>query len=143
MMENTNVWPWCRVRNKNNLPNKIKVHHVKRHKDKNSRTAELSLSARLNIAADKLISENSKAPLMINTKNTPIEVYIYDKYIPNNYVSSIRNYCRVKEARKFMTTKYDWSSKVISNIEWKLLNIFIKNKSYSTKKLFKSSSIIR
>ena len=57
--------------------------------------------------------------------------------ISNNYVSAIRNHCGEKEARNFMMIKYDWSSKVISNIEWKLLDNFIKRNSYSTKKTIK------
>ena len=76
MMKNTNLRPWCSVRNKKYLPTKLKVHHIKGYQDKNSRTKDLSLSARLNISADKLIGENAKAPLMINIKNTPIAVYI-------------------------------------------------------------------
>ena len=117
------------------LPNKLKVHHVKGHQDKNSRTKELTLSARLNIAADKLIGQNAKAPLMTNIKNTPIAVYVNNKYIPNNYVSAIRNHCGETEARNFMMTKYAWSSAVISNIEWQLLDNFIKRKSYSKSQL--------
>ena len=119
------------------LPTKLNVHHVKGHQDKNSRTKELSISARLNIAADKLIGKNAKAPLMINIKNTPMAVYVNNKYIPNNYVSAIRNHCGETEARNFMMTKYAWSPAVISNIEWQLLNNFIKKKSYSTKKTMK------
>ena len=115
------------------LPNKLNVHHVKGHQDKNSRTKELTLSA----AADKLIGKNAKAQLMTNIKNTPIAVYSNNKYIPNNYVSAIRHHCRETEARSFMMTKYAWSATVISNIEWQLLDNFIKKKSYSTKKTIK------
>ena len=86
---------------------KIKVHHVKEHQDKHSRTEDLSICARLNIAVDKLIGKNSKAPLTINIKNTPIVVYVNETYIPNNYVLAIRNHCGEKEARNFMMTKYD------------------------------------
>ena len=101
----------------------------------------MSICARLNIAVDKLIGKNPKAPLTINIKNTPIVVYVNDTYISNNYLLAIRNYFGEKEATNFMI-KYDWSPKVISNIEWKLLDSYIKNKSYSTKKMIKKSSII-
>ena len=119
------------------LPSKLKAHHVKAHQDNNSRTKELTLSARLNIAADKLIGQNAKAPLMTNIKNTPIAVYVNNKYIPNNYVSAIRKHCGETEARNFMMIKYAWSSAVISNIEWKLLDNFINRKSYSIRKTIK------
>ena len=74
---------------------------------------------------------------MTNIKNTPIAVYVNNKYIPNNYVSAIRNHCGEIESRNFMMTKYSLSPAVISNIEWQLLDNFIKKKSYSTKKTIK------
>ena len=104
------------------MQNKMKVYLVKWHQYNNSRTADLLISARLNITVDKLIGKNVKKSLMTNIKNSPIAVYVNEKYIPKNYVLAIRNYCWETEANKFMMTKYDWSPKVISNIEWKLLD---------------------
>ena len=91
----------------------MKVHHEKGHQDKKSRNADFSLNAKLNIAADKLIGQNSTVPLTININNTSIAVYVKEKYIPNNCVSAIRNYCGEKEARNFMMIKYDRSPKVL------------------------------
>ena len=42
------------------LPNKLNVQYVKGHQDQNSRTKDFPLSARLNIAADKLIEKTPK-----------------------------------------------------------------------------------
>ena len=119
------------------MPNKMTVYHVKWHQHNNSHIVDLSISAKLNIVTDKLIGKKFIAPLMANIKNTPTAVYVNDKYIPNNYVSAIRNYCAETEARNFTKTKYDWSPKVILNIQWKLLDSYIRNKSYSTKKTIK------
>ena len=109
--------------------------HVRGHQDKRARKEKLTIVEKLNIKADRLIGEKPSIPKKMNIHNSLFEVYVNNKFIPNNFVKEIRQHCGKKEATVYMINKYGWSSKIINSIEWNLQAAFIRRQSYSKRKI--------
>ena len=98
------------------FPKEIIAFHVKSHQDLRKKQEHLTLPERLNIKADKLIENKARAPLNKHILQTSLAIYVNGKYIPNNYVNSIRAACGEKDAKDFLMRKYHWNNSTIENI---------------------------
>ena len=116
------------------FPPNIIAFHVKGHQDKRKKWEHLTIPERLNIQADKLIGDKAKAPLNQHILQTSITIHVHGKYIPDNYVHSIRTVCVEKDAKDFLMNKFQWTTSTIADIEWELQANYIKKQTYSRKK---------
>ena len=116
------------------LPKEIIAFHVKSHQDMRKKEEHLTLPERLNIKVDRLIGNKARAPLNKHILQTALAIYINGKYIPNNYINSIRAACGEKDAKAFLMRKYQWNTSTIEDIEWELQAKYIKKQTYSRKK---------
>ena len=66
------------------------INHVKSHKEKWERKEQFNLRETLNSRVDSIISEKAKTPINTHILNTPIAIYVDNKYYPNNYSSAIK-----------------------------------------------------
>ena len=78
--------------------------HVRGHQDKRARKEKLTIVEKLNIKADRSIGEKPSIPKKMNTHNSLFEVYVNNKFIPNNFVKEIRQHCGKKRQQ------YIWST---------------------------------
>ena len=108
--------------------------NVKGRQDKRKKWEELTIPERLIIQADKLIGDKAKAPLNQHIIQTSIAIYVHGKYIPNNYVNSIRTACGEKGAKDFLINRFQWAASTIANIEWDIQAKYIKKQTYTRKK---------
>ena len=116
------------------FPKEIIAFHVKSHQDLRKKQEHLTLPERLNIKVDKLIGNKARAPLNTHILQTALAIYVNGKYIPNNYINSIRAACGEKDAKAFLMRKYQWTTATIEDIEWELHAKYIKKQTYSRKK---------
>ena len=72
-----------------NIPNNLKVYHVKDHQDERKNKQQLFIPELLNTTANKLINSNVKILIATNILLTPVAVYVNKRYIPNNCISVI------------------------------------------------------
>ena len=113
------------------------INHAKSHAEKRKKKEHFTLPEVLNSKADNIITEKAKNPINTHILNTPIAVYINNKYNPNNYNSAIKMRSGKTEAKQFMMNKYRWSTKTINNIAWKYHATIINSQSHSTQRMMR------
>ena len=116
------------------LPTNVIAFHVKGHQDKQKKWENLTIPARLNIQADELIGNNATVSINNHITNTSLALYINGKYIPNNYITTVRSSCGEKQVKSFLMKKHRWIKSIIDDIDWNFCANFIKKQTYSRKK---------
>ena len=60
---------------------------------------------RFNIWEDTLLEHATEITINTHILNSPIAIYINNKYYPNNYVCVIHNHCGEMEAKTYINKK--------------------------------------
>ena len=77
---------------------------------------------RLKIHVDKMVGRAMKKLIVTHILNSPVVIYIDDKYYPNRYVEAIRSYYGKVEAKNYLINRNEWLIKTIDNIVWEVVN---------------------
>ena len=72
------------------IPRNMTINHVEIHAEQRKKKEHFTLPEMFNSKTDAIISEKSKKPINTLVLNTPIVVYINNKYHPNTYSSAIK-----------------------------------------------------
>ena len=108
------------------------INHVKSQAEKRKKKEHFTLPEALNSKADDIITDKSKTPINTHIFNTPIAVYINNKYYPDNCNSAIKMRSGDTATKQFMMNKYRWITKTINNIALKSHGTIISSQSHST-----------
>ena len=106
----------------------ITLHNLYEHQDNNNREKELILAERLNIRVYDFLENTTKIQTNTHILNSPIPIYIINKYYYSTYIRAIHKHCGKMKAKQYTKNKYQWSSMTINNTEWKADSKYIKNK---------------
>ena len=124
------------------IPNNFKLLHINSHQDDECSYNELPLTAKLNVQADTIATNNARKPINTHLLTSPFAIYVANKYIPYNIDNKIRETSHSKLAKQFLQTKYKWSTQTINQINWEAHSNCIRKLSHSKKYLYDDSFII-
>ena len=66
---------------------------------------------------DDIVTKYLSKPIATHILNTPITIYLINKYITNKYDAAIRSHCSETDTKHYLMRKYNWTAKTIDNIE--------------------------
>lgn len=100
------------------VPSHFYIEYIKGHQDDKGQHDNLTIKARLNIFAYKIMTKHASVPKTIHIVSVSLSIYIDNKYTHHKLDHNIRRHAYADEAKRFICNKYQWSTEVFGDIYW-------------------------